>query len=268
MNEDLHSDNDDARDELLRIDTLLRELVGRTCTTPLLIGGMFVAFEEAQLKCSGPGLRREIATREELVRAIGTELDTVKLANQHLRDRLSGAQNTGKPSAKMTCAFPGCGEDSVVIEGQSKIPKCYAHTHLFAAGKSAAFEGAQRPNAMEKGFIAAIDQDVRLGRSSQEIRDEIIGRVGMMADARTPEMQARYDAAVAREGGAPDAVDSIAEAIYAVRAARKRRAATGKAISTAIEAHDTALERDKEAYDELQRAEQKLLDLIADGDEP
>jgi hypothetical protein len=38
------------------------------------------------------------------------------------------------------------------------------------------------------------------GLSSSEIRDEIIAEVGMMADARTPEMQAAYDAALAREG--------------------------------------------------------------------
>jgi len=227
----------DAWDELLRIDTLLRELVGRTCTTPLLIGGMFVAFEEAQLKCSGPGLRREIATREELVRAIGTELDTVKLANQHLRDRLSGAQNTGKPSAKMTCAFPGCGEDSVVIEGMSKIPKCYDHARLFAAGKSAAFEAPPPPDEMDE-----VDEPVVTATtgSTTFIAEPLLNSVA--------------------------GTDSIVAAIAAVRVARKRRAATGKAISTAIEAHDSALERDKEAYDELQRAEQKLLDLIADGD--
>jgi len=48
-------------------------------------------------------------------------------------------------------------------------------------------------------FRAAIARDIQLGRTSQEIRDEIIAKVGMMADARTPEMQARYDAAVERE---------------------------------------------------------------------
>lgn len=46
---------------------------------------------------------------------------------------------------------------------------------------------------------AAIARDIQLGRSSQKIRDEIIAKVGMMAAARTPEMQARYDAAVKRE---------------------------------------------------------------------
>ena len=38
--------------------------------------------------------------------------------------------------------------------------------------------------------------------SSSEIRNAIIAEVGMMADARTPEMQAAYDAALAREGKA------------------------------------------------------------------
>ena len=50
-------------------------------------------------------------------------------------------------------------------------------------------------------FSRAIAEDIRLGRTSQQISDEIIAKVGMMADARTPEMQARYDAAVARESG-------------------------------------------------------------------
>lgn len=42
----------------------------------------------------------------------------------------------------------------------------------------------------------------RLGRTAtaETIRDEIIRSVGMMADARTPAMQAAYDAALAREG--------------------------------------------------------------------
>lgn len=51
---------------------------------------------------------------------------------------------------------------------------------------------------------AAIAEDVRLGRTSAQIRDEIIAKVGMMADARTPEMHARYDAAVARERRSPE----------------------------------------------------------------
>ena len=48
-------------------------------------------------------------------------------------------------------------------------------------------------------FRAAIARDIQLGHTSQEIRDEIIAKVGMMAAARTVEMQARYDAAVERE---------------------------------------------------------------------
>jgi hypothetical protein len=51
----------------------------------------------------------------------------------------------------------------------------------------------------ERSAASAIAEDVRLGRTSQQIRDEIIGKVGMMAYSRTPEMQARYDAAVERE---------------------------------------------------------------------
>ena len=49
----------------------------------------------------------------------------------------------------------------------------------------------------------AIARDIQLGRTSLQIRDEIIQKVGMMAAARTPEMQARYDAAVAHESAGP-----------------------------------------------------------------
>jgi hypothetical protein len=62
---------------------------------------------------------------------------------------------------------------------------------------------------MAKSHQAAIAQDIHLGHTSQEIRDEIIAKVGMMADARTPEMQARYDAAVARERAPSPSHDNI-----------------------------------------------------------
>lgn len=46
---------------------------------------------------------------------------------------------------------------------------------------------------------AAIDRDIQRGLTAKQIRDEIISRVGMMADVRTSEMNARYDAALERE---------------------------------------------------------------------
>jgi hypothetical protein len=53
---------------------------------------------------------------------------------------------------------------------------------------------------MKEGHSAAIAQDIRRGLTSEDIRDEIIQKVGMLAAARTPEMQVRYDAALEREG--------------------------------------------------------------------
>lgn len=50
----------------------------------------------------------------------------------------------------------------------------------------------------------AIARDVHLGLTSQQIRDEIIGKVGAMLYSRTPEMNARYAAAVYRESGLPE----------------------------------------------------------------
>jgi hypothetical protein len=52
---------------------------------------------------------------------------------------------------------------------------------------------------LQAEISTAIADDVRQGLTATEIRDSIIGQVGMMASARTPVMQARYDAAVARE---------------------------------------------------------------------
>lgn len=53
---------------------------------------------------------------------------------------------------------------------------------------------------MKKDHSAVIAQDIRKGLTSEDIRDEIIRKVGMIAAARTEEMQARYDAALDREG--------------------------------------------------------------------
>jgi hypothetical protein len=57
---------------------------------------------------------------------------------------------------------------------------------------------------MSKNQQAAIARDIGLGDTSPQIRDEVIAKVGMMADARTPEMHACYDAAVGRAGDHPD----------------------------------------------------------------
>ena len=56
-----------------------------------------------------------------------------------------------------------------------------------------------------------IAQDIRLGLTSRQIRAEIIAKVGMMADARTPTMQARYDAAVERERVAASVVHILSQ---------------------------------------------------------
>ena len=104
---------------------------------------------------------------------------------------------------------PITAEEVEVVEG--------SYEHGFADGRAGSLPvSEERPyhegylkgttaKYLDKGpdvadHSAAIEQDTRLGRSSQQIRDEIIARVGMMADARTPEMQARYDAALFREG--------------------------------------------------------------------
>lgn len=63
---------------------------------------------------------------------------------------------------------------------------------------------------MSDDHSAAIARDASCGLTSNEIRDEIIRAVGMMASARTPEMTARYDAAIAREHGQTNAWESIA----------------------------------------------------------
>jgi len=66
-------------------------------------------------------------------------------------------------------------------------------------------EGYAAGQARRRGKEASVDEQVpprwaQPGLSPSEVRDAIIAEVGMMADARTPEMQAAYDAALAREG--------------------------------------------------------------------
>ena len=150
----------------------------------------------------------------------------------------SFAKTWARATAMPTCAYPGCGKDSIGLYGQAKIPKCPDHARIQLV-----------PGAiMADAKLVAIDHDEDSAESS----------VAGATEATTFIAEPLLNSVAG--------TDSIIAAIAAVRVARKRRTATGKAISMAIEAHDSALERDKEAYDELQRAEQKLLDLIADGD--
>lgn len=69
------------------------------------------------------------------------------------------------------------------------------HTRLPESGPMAPM--LQMP-ASEPNLIYPRWQDPTA--TASEIRESIIGAVGMMADARTPEMQAAYDRALAREG--------------------------------------------------------------------
>ena len=78
---------------------------------------------------------------------------------------------------------------------------CALALDAFIVGSTSQSTANVRSSATEHGNCAAIARDIQLGRTSQQIRDEIIAEVGMMAYSRTPEMQARYDAAVARECG-------------------------------------------------------------------
>ena len=113
---------------------------------------------------------------------------------------------------------PITAEEVEVVEG--------SYAHGFADGRAGSLPvSEERPyhegylkgttaKYLDKGadavdHSAAIEQDTRLGRSSQQICDEIIAKVGMMADARTPEMQARYDAALQREGKIDSATGPI-----------------------------------------------------------
>lgn len=56
--------------------------------------------------------------------------------------------------------------------------------------------------AVYDAIAPQLADDNRRGITSMQIRDEIIANVGMMASARTPEMQLRYEAALIRESRA------------------------------------------------------------------
>jgi hypothetical protein len=64
----------------------------------------------------------------------------------------------------------------------------------------AGFEAGQVRRQAKEASVDGLPRWAQPDLSSNEIRDAIIAEVGMMADARTPEMQAAYDAALAREG--------------------------------------------------------------------
>jgi len=72
-----------------------------------------------------------------------------------------------------------------------------------------AIEKKLKAQLAEPDIRTAIAEDIRLGRRSSDIRDEIIAKVGMLAAARTPEMQARYDAAVERESRGPGGINLV-----------------------------------------------------------
>lgn len=65
-------------DEVIR---KLRALVRRTCQTPLLCAGMFVAVDETQLAEMN---RRTVATPDELLRALEYQIRTLQMANAYL----------------------------------------------------------------------------------------------------------------------------------------------------------------------------------------
>jgi hypothetical protein len=104
---------------------------------------------------------------------------------------------------------PITAEEVEVVEGSYEHGYADGRTGALPVSETGAYHEGYLKGTMAKyldkgpGVVdhsAAIEQDTRLGRSSQQIRDEIIAEVGMMADARTPEMNARYDAALLREG--------------------------------------------------------------------
>lgn len=68
-------------------------------------------------------------------------------------------------------------------------------------------------------------------KSAIEVRDAIIQQAGMMASARTPEMQAAYDAALAREGkvDSPDGPCNVGRVSFTEQR-EDRREAVRKAI--------------------------------------
>lgn len=66
----------------------LRALVKRTCHTPLLIKGMFVAIDEEERiaeDATGLGYREQIAVAEEMLAALAFRNETLDMANEYLR---------------------------------------------------------------------------------------------------------------------------------------------------------------------------------------
>jgi hypothetical protein len=76
-----------------------------------------------------------------------------------------------------------------------------AHQQRLAEEQAAAAPTAGEIDMM-RVTANVIREDAIAGKTSAQIRDEIIAEVGMMASARTPLMQARYEAALLREEAA------------------------------------------------------------------
>jgi hypothetical protein len=63
----------------------LRALVKRTCHTPLLVAGQFVAINENEL---APSLRHTVATEAEMLLALEHTIRSLQQANVYLRTQL------------------------------------------------------------------------------------------------------------------------------------------------------------------------------------
>lgn len=65
----------------------LRDLVRETCHTPILVAGQFVAVDSFEA-ANKSGLRKEIATYDEMLRALELHVCMLKSANAYLQTQL------------------------------------------------------------------------------------------------------------------------------------------------------------------------------------
>lgn len=80
------------------IDSDLRSLVKRTCHTPLLVAGQFVALYDKDI---GLAMRKTVATIPEMLLALEFAVRTLQMANAYLRTQIRRQDPDLPPASRL-----------------------------------------------------------------------------------------------------------------------------------------------------------------------
>lgn len=230
---------DDARAASAR-DLAARRAIGEPAMYVRMTSDRLEAVAKSELRILAEFAAQEIKERDDKIVAIalvlGGDHDDASAMVEEIRkiiaEKRVHVECVNMPGGTGPCAcLDGCGScDScghwlgdTAEEPQAPKPVTYKGM-VVPPGYSATFHesdgsvtticatGPSSGSSSSPSGYRAYPAWSRPGASSTEIRDSIIAAVGMMADARTPEMQAAYDAALARESkiDSPDGPTGVA----------------------------------------------------------